>query len=86
MGYSYGNRPGARIPSMEQRHFFFMADTLAMGLRQARVSEHATTIYLRSIKQFADGCAASNAKFNRSKFYEQCGVTRQDETFMGWRL
>lgn len=52
MGFTYGNRPGARIPAMEQRHFWFIADTLksqAMGIK-----EEAETVSLH----YADGLLA----------------------------
>lgn len=84
MGFTYGNRPGARIPSMEQRHFWFIADTLKaeranalsiIPMTQANEDEIAARLAaVRNLAEaFAIGCAASNSKFSRSKFMAACG-------------
>ena len=78
MGYNYGNRPGARVPKMEQRHFWVVADTIKAqveplsGLQSPEPVAARAALKLTAL-EFARVFKASNANFKRDKFLTACG-------------
>lgn len=61
----------AGVPTLEHRHFAFIADVIAS------MPTHAATLRTQQRScalSFADACARTNPRFDRARFLSACGV------------